>query len=141
MASTLIAPSRSPMWHPAPGTEICPLSALDEKPARSFVLRAADNQDNQDNQLDIIVWRHDGEIRAYVNQCPHLKVPLETFPDRFLTRNGKALICSAHGAQFAPSGRCFIGPCEGDALTTIAIDLIETAAGKVIVFMDLLAHS
>jgi nitrite reductase/ring-hydroxylating ferredoxin subunit len=94
---------------------------LDEKPARSFVLRAADNQDNQDNQLDIIVWRHDGEIRAYVNQCPHLKVPLETFPDRFLTRNGKALICSAHGAQFAPSGRCFIGPCEGDALTTIAI--------------------
>ena len=126
------------MWRPASGTAICPVSALDEKPARSFVLR---DTDDPENQLDIIVWRHDGAFRAYVNQCPHLKVPLETFPDRFLTRDGKALICSAHGAQFNPSGFCFIGPCEGDALTAIDIDLRDTAEGKVVVFKDLLAHS
>ena len=126
------------MWQPTPDTPICPVSALDDKPARSFILR---DGDNQENQLDIIVWSHDGTIRAYVNQCPHLKVPLETFPDRFLTSNGKALICSAHGAQFDSHGVCFIGPCEGDALTPIAIDLMDHPDGKIVVFKSLLAHS
>jgi nitrite reductase/ring-hydroxylating ferredoxin subunit len=40
-------------------------------------------------------------------------LPLETFPDRFLSADGERLICSAHGAQFDFDGACFAGPCKG----------------------------
>ena len=42
---------------------------------------------------------------ALVNQCPHMGLPLETFPDRFLSADGTALICSAHGARFPMTAR------------------------------------
>ena len=79
-------------------------------------------------KLNIIIWRdaaHDGaeNLAAFVNQCPHLGLPLETFPDRFLAANGESLICSAHGAQFDKKGTCFAGPCEGRALVALALQL------------------
>jgi nitrite reductase/ring-hydroxylating ferredoxin subunit len=133
------------MWLPASGTPICARDALADKPARSFILR--DPQDSE-NQLDIIVWRDGEDVAAFVNQCPHLKVPLETFPDRLLNSAGSALICSAHGAQFNRQGGCFVGPCEGDALTRVAIETRSAKADegyevgrKIIVFAGVLSHS
>jgi nitrite reductase/ring-hydroxylating ferredoxin subunit len=72
--------------------------------------------------LDVIVVRRDRDIRGYVNCCPHQGTPLETFPDRFLSRDGCVLICSTHGARFRiEDGLCIEGPCVGRRLRPVSL--------------------
>jgi nitrite reductase/ring-hydroxylating ferredoxin subunit len=95
--------------------------------ARGFTLYGA----HDDEKLELIVWRSvlrlDGaetnELAAFVNQCPHMGLPLETFPDKFLSADGQSLICSAHGARFRFDGACFTGPCNGQSLHRVALTL------------------
>ena len=68
-------------------------------------------------RLDLIIWHQGNEIRVFKNACPHVGLPLETFPDRFLTADKKHLICSAHAATFDHDGTCIAGPCPGKSLT------------------------
>lgn len=64
--------------------------------------------------------RHDGEVRVYRNSCPHLEVRLEYRKDRFLSVDGRQIVCYAHGARFLPdSGLCVYGPCLGDSLSAL----------------------
>ena len=44
--------------------------------------------------------RKDGRVHVYVNSCPHIGLPLEPLPDRFLDAKRQHIICSAHGARF-----------------------------------------
>lgn len=64
-------------------------------------------------------------IRAYKNVCPHIQTPLETFPNDFLDQEDKnILICSTHGARFqVRDGACISGPCMGQSLTPIKIQI------------------
>ena len=137
---------------------VCRLADMPEGTARGFTLfsEAASRQ-----RLDIIVWRLDedeadegeadeGEadeddadnenarhqtLRGFVNKCPHLGLPLETFPDRFLDALGSSLICSAHGAQFDAQGHCFAGPCQGENLTNAALD-VEMRDGEAFIVLN-----
>ena len=68
-------------------------------------------------RLDLIIWHQGDAIRVFKNACPHIGLPLETFPDRFLTADKKQLICSAHAATFNLDGMCIAGPCPGKSLT------------------------
>ena len=68
-------------------------------------------------RLDLIIWHQGNAIRVFKNACPHIGLPLETFPDRFLTADKKHLICSAHAATFNLDGMCIAGPCPGKSLT------------------------
>ena len=92
---------------------VCKLADMPENGARGFTLTGADKSD----RLDVIIWAtRDGDnetISGFVNKCPRMGLPLETFPDRFLSAAGDALICSAHGARFTVDGACFAGPCKG----------------------------
>ena len=64
----------------------------------------------------------DGRYHAYVNTCPHVGTPLDLWPNEFFDADGRTLICSMHGAYFAPdTGRCIAGPCAGDSLETLAV--------------------
>ncbi|MBL8780119.1 MAG: Rieske 2Fe-2S domain-containing protein [Alphaproteobacteria bacterium] len=73
---------------------------------------------------DIVLVRRHGVLRAYVNSCPHQGVPLETFPDKFLTMDGSQFICSAHGARFrVEDGVCVSGPCLGKALASVPVTI------------------
>ena len=64
------------------------------------------------------VVRKDGELRGYVDSCPHAGWPLSALDDRYLTRDGERILCAGHGALFAPlDGACLVGPCEGQGLT------------------------
>ncbi len=66
--------------------------------------------------------RYDGEVRAYVNRCPHLGVELDWQPGEFFEETGLYFICSTHGAIFEPaSGLCIAGPCKGASLQAIAV--------------------
>ena len=70
------------------------------------------------------VVNHDGHFRAYVNCCPHVGTPLDLWPNEFFGEDGRTLVCSTHGAVFEPiSGRCTAGPCVGDRLTPLPLDL------------------
>ncbi|MCT4655637.1 MAG: Rieske 2Fe-2S domain-containing protein [Cohaesibacter sp.] len=67
--------------------------------------------------------------KAYINSCPHLSMPMETFEHEFLDRENPALIvCSTHGARFRSNdGLCLSGPCDGASLTSIPLTYTEDA--------------
>ena len=76
----------------------------------------------------LIVVRQGGRAVAYVNACPHLGTPLETFPDKFLDYSGTRLMCSTHGASFRiADGFCLRGPCAGRALVKVPVELRDGA--------------
>jgi nitrite reductase/ring-hydroxylating ferredoxin subunit len=63
-------------------------------------------------------------VHVYVNSCPHVGVPLDWAPDRFLNGNGDRIVCSTHGAEFQiHDGLCIAGPCVGDRLEAVAVEL------------------
>ncbi|MBE0626715.1 MAG: Rieske 2Fe-2S domain-containing protein [Burkholderiales bacterium] len=73
--------------------------------------------------------RHGGRVYAYLNRCAHIAMELDWKPGKFLDAEGEYLICSTHGALYAPeSGACRGGPCRGAALSRL--DALE-AGGKV----------
>lgn len=67
-----------------------------------------------------------GDVRAYINWCPHQGHPLNLQPHKFLTKDGALIMCHSHGAVFErDSGRCLWGPCVGKALRTLPIELTD----------------
>ena len=75
------------------------------------------------DELDIVIVQEHGVRHAYINSCPHEHIPLETFPNHFLTEDKKHLLCSGHGARFAlATGECVSGPCLGRSLIRLVTD-------------------
>jgi nitrite reductase/ring-hydroxylating ferredoxin subunit len=68
-------------------------------------------------------------LKAYINSCPHLSMPMETFDHEFLDKEDPSLIvCSTHGARFrSTDGFCLSGPCSGSSLTPIPLTFTEEA--------------
>jgi len=63
---------------------------------------------------------------VYVNACPHLGVPLDWLPGRFLSQDGTKIVCATHGAEFRiDNGQCLRGPCRGEALTLVPSTVID----------------
>jgi nitrite reductase/ring-hydroxylating ferredoxin subunit len=78
--------------------------------------------------------RQGEDVFVYVNSCPHIGVPLDWAPDRFLTADGGRIICATHGAEFGiADGVCVRGPCFGDRLEAV---MIEIKDGWVLVSED-----
>ena len=66
--------------------------------------------------------RQGDRVRVYVNSCPHLGVPLDPAPHRFLDARRSAIVCSTHGARFRiEDGACISGPCLGEALEAVPV--------------------
>lgn len=111
---------------PEPGTYLCSVSALDVTGAKGI------DFENEGKRFSMFLAT-DGisGVQAFVNRCPHAGTPLDILPDRFLTRNRDAIICSTHGACFRiPDGFCFTGPCRGRSLLSVPIE-IEGAAVRI----------
>ena len=65
--------------------------------------------------------RFEGRVHAYLNRCAHVAMELDWRPGDFFDAGGLVLICSTHGALYAPdSGECLGGPCSG-GLQTLAV--------------------
>lgn len=80
--------------------------------------------------------RRGDDALIYINACPHLGVPLDWAPDRFLSSDGRHIVCSMHGAEFdIATGECLRGPCLGDRLEAVAhtiedgVVLVDETAG------------
>jgi nitrite reductase/ring-hydroxylating ferredoxin subunit len=101
---------------------ICQIDDLMNPGALSFKIGEGDWP------LRAFVVRQSDSIRAYVNRCPHAGHPLDLVPGRFLTSDGRAILCSSHAALFTPlDGRCFDGPCPGQMLQSIPIEVRDSA--------------
>jgi nitrite reductase/ring-hydroxylating ferredoxin subunit len=78
--------------------------------------------------------RRGGSVYGYLNRCAHISMELDWKPGKFFDADGEYLICSTHGALYAPeSGACRGGPCRGAAL--LRLNVFE-ADGKVYVRRD-----
>ncbi|WP_262692616.1 Rieske (2Fe-2S) protein [Kordiimonas aestuarii] len=78
--------------------------------------------------LRLLVQRHGAGAVVYENRCPHAGTPLNMFDDKFIDITGGRLLCRTHGALFdIASGRCVRGPCKGDHLRAVNIDIRDDA--------------
>lgn len=66
--------------------------------------------------------RYGGKVYAYLNRCAHVPVELDWFKGEFFESSRMYLMCSTHGAIYAPeSGACTGGPCRGGKLRPIGV--------------------
>ena len=96
---------------------ICASSDLAEagKGVRFSVLR------NQ-RETEAFAIRFRGGVFAYINECGHVPAQLDWLPGEFFDDSKLYLICSVHGALYAPgSGRCLGGRCQGKGLTALEV--------------------
>jgi len=102
---------------PVDGLGAAPVSVLlaaelDGRPRQALVLRDAS-----------------GLPRAYLNRCRHLPIPIDGGSGRYLSDDGRHLLCGTHGAHYRlDDGMCVEGPCEGKALTPIALEVAHGLA-------------
>ena len=77
---------------PAPGTPVCEAAQV------KGVLSLSVTTDQ--GAFPMLVLRAGGDLRAYVNACPHQYLPLDWRSGQVLSADGTMLMCSAHGARF-----------------------------------------
>ena len=88
--------------------------------------RAFDSVDRRLNPTGLFVVRRGTQAYCYVNDCPHLHITLDFLPGRFMNKDAGLIQCSNHGARFEiENGKCVWGPCRGDALTSLPIEIVN----------------
>lgn len=69
------------------------------------------------------VLRFDGQVVGYLNRCAHVPTELDWKEGEFLDQDRRWIICSIHGATYAPSsGYCVAGPCAGKTLKALRVE-------------------
>lgn len=72
--------------------------------------------------FELLVTRAGGQVRGYVNRCAHMRIPLNLL--EVVQTDGQRLICDNHYAAFRfADGYCEAGPCEGDSLLAVPLEL------------------
>ncbi|MDA9419223.1 MULTISPECIES: Rieske (2Fe-2S) protein [Bradyrhizobium] len=110
---------------PNPIYAICGFNDIPSRQAMGFHLMVVED-DGKHRPWSIIVVRWGKKVLGYVNKCPHNSVKLDWEQNQFLDSCGTRLMCGKHGSTFElGTGRCVEGPCEGRALTPIALAVLE----------------
>ncbi|WP_454829197.1 Rieske (2Fe-2S) protein [Pseudoxanthomonas wuyuanensis] len=79
-----------------------------------------------DDAESLLLFRQGGQVRAWLNICPHAGRRLDWAPGKFLKDKQGHLVCAAHGASFElDDGICVAGPCRGDSLRPVAVAVID----------------
>ena len=74
----------------------------------------------------LILYRDGDQVRAWLNICPHAGRRLDWAPGKFLLSKDGLLVCAAHGASFElREGACVAGPCRGESLRAVAVEVVE----------------
>jgi nitrite reductase/ring-hydroxylating ferredoxin subunit len=97
---------------------LCAVGDIEEEESREFVLPGAEGDQS------LVVVKKDGLLSIFLNNCPHLGVPMNMEPDRFLDVEKNFIMCSTHGALFKiDDGECVHGPCLGQNLTPVPYEI------------------
>ncbi|MBB6096479.1 nitrite reductase/ring-hydroxylating ferredoxin subunit [Povalibacter uvarum] len=76
--------------------------------------------------LRILLTHSDGGVRAYVNECPHFSLPLNSTPGEFLLTNDGHIMCAYHCALFRlHDGFCVEGPAKDRSLQAIPVTVVD----------------
>ena len=106
---------------------LCRVADIPEDGARGFAAAPG-------GFTGLFAVRKAGRVFVYVNACPHIGLPLEAMPDRFLDHRRQLVVCAVHGARFRiEDGMCLSGPCIGEALEPVAARIVD---GQVVVAAD-----
>jgi len=75
----------------------------------------------------LLIYRDaSGDVRAFLNVCPHAGRRLDWAPGKFLRAKDGQLVCAAHGASFdLANGECTAGPCCGERLRDVAVHCVD----------------
>ncbi len=74
----------------------------------------------------VFALRLEGEVVAYLNRCAHRPAELDWQPGEFWDSSQEFILCSLHGASYAPrSGHCVGGPCGRHGLISIQVADIQ----------------
>lgn len=116
---------------PAHGTKLCELAQLELDAGKELVIGKGDSRGagNGDGRGADAVWpfrmfvvRRGDRVWGYVNTCPHQHIPLNYFPDRFVSADKQFVLCANHGALFNfDDGQCVAGPCVGESLQQVPL--------------------
>ena len=124
-------------WRPAAGalSGRAPLEAgaLGGDIPRRRLCRLHDLEDGRSKGFDplgegrdtMFVIRRGQQAFAYRNACPHYDFARMAWrKDEFLNADRSRIMCAAHGALFRiEDGVCEIGPCLGQALTPVPLEV------------------
>ena len=99
---------------------LCSVDDIPEREARGF------DPLNQGRDT-LFVVKKKGQLYGYTDICPHYgDTTLPWCKHGYLDGSGTVIVCAAHGAQFdIETGECFSGPCYGQSLTAIPLDIGE----------------
>lgn len=101
----------------APAVRLCASSELAER-GKAHIFEVQHFHE----KLRAFVLRFDGQLVAYLNRCLHVPTELDWQPGEFLDADREFIICSIHGASYAPKdGRCAGGPCGRGKLTPLKV--------------------
>jgi nitrite reductase/ring-hydroxylating ferredoxin subunit len=101
---------------PPPGAVLGALADVPNPGARAFWYEAGEAR------ASVIIARRGDDLRAYLNICPHARMPLERPDGQVVLQEGRFLLCSAHAASFRlEDGACVGGPGLGRALQALAV--------------------
>ncbi len=102
-----------------------PLASLGDLPDGGLLEVEADVGGSAES---LILHRDGDAVRAWLNICPHAGRRLDWAPGKFLQSKDGLLVCAAHGASFElREGACVAGPCRGESLRAVAVDVVEGA--------------
>ena len=107
---------------------LCNIADIDDPGARLFEFgernQDADNLDPRDWPVSIFIVRQGDQVHGYINRCPHAGHQLNWIGERFLNRERDHILCASHGAMFEiDSGVCVAGPCPGERLQPVALEI------------------
>jgi len=105
---------------PAPGERLCRVDAI---PADNGleVLRGQGG-----GALRILLTHSVSGVRAYVNECPHFSLPLNSTPGAFLLTGDGHIMCAYHCALFRLNdGLCVDGPAKDRSLEAIPVAVVD----------------
>jgi len=75
---------------------------------------------------EAFVIRFGGRVYGYLNECGHLPAQLDWQPGEFFDDSKLYLICSVHGALYAPqTGCCLGGRCRGKGLQALVVSEVD----------------
>ncbi|MCG7913171.1 MAG: Rieske 2Fe-2S domain-containing protein [Candidatus Thiodiazotropha weberae] len=110
---------------------LCRFEQLEDPGSRGFSVEL------EGDTQEILVVRKGERVYGYLNRCPHTGINLEWQPDQFLDLSQSYIQCVTHGALFrVENGLCLRGPCAGDALSPIQVELRD---GEIVAILDTLS--
>lgn len=99
-------------WHP-----VCRSSALG---VQQTCVHPLPRDPRGTPQQAVLVRDAQGQVRAYMNRCAHIPIPLDLGSGDFLDPASGQLRCLSHGALYRlEDGHCTHGPCRGERLEAL----------------------